>query len=278
MLPGSSGQDLLYVALGNANVFVYTYPDVELVGRLSGVVGALCSDRSGDVFVVEEHSVLEFAHGGTTPINTLNVGGRACSWDPTTGNLAVLQQSSASFTIFPHVTGAPETYAYTGNEFVDCAYDNRGNLFFDRSVRSHSNTLLTEFLTKTATFKTITLNEQLSGNGLQWDGKYLAMDYFPGFGMTVNRIQVSGSRGTVESTVFLRGYARSYGYPSWIQDGTIIAALFIKRPSTRGHSDGMDFWAYPKGGQPEKKLLPRVFKGKGPIWGITVSVAPSTER
>ena len=68
----SSYGDLLYVAPNNAAVTYYTYPAGELVGTLNASGSGLCSDTSGNIFVVDRYSITEFAHGGTSPINTFS--------------------------------------------------------------------------------------------------------------------------------------------------------------------------------------------------------------
>ncbi|HEX3370694.1 MAG TPA: hypothetical protein VHS56_14035, partial [Candidatus Cybelea sp.] len=90
MRPEAKSDDLLYVASGE-QISVYTYPGGRLVGNIGGAVGALCSDAAGDVFVVG-YEILEYAHGVTQPIATLDDyynNPHGCAVDPTTGNLAV---------------------------------------------------------------------------------------------------------------------------------------------------------------------------------------------
>jgi hypothetical protein len=271
---GSSG-DLLYVAVPPVDVFIFSYPEAKLVGDLSvSKAHGLCSDTNGDVFVTEESGqVLEYAHGGTSPINTLSAHGAfSCSWDPSTGNLAVVERPN-SIAIFSGASGTAQTYTDNSfNEFNYCAYDNKGNLFATGQVDGPYQYALAEFDTGSSSFKTITLNERLDFlDDLQWDGKYLAINDFYETG-TVNRVKVSGSSGTIESTTSLGG-AQFYGFWTWLQDGTFIS------PISRGHGDKkIGFWSYPSGGNPTKRLPRTDFKSKGTIQGVTVSVAPSRVR
>jgi hypothetical protein len=267
----SSGE-LLYVGAGAKRVFVLSYPEGKLVGRLSisSRPWGLCSDTDGNVFVTEESGgVLEYAHGGTNPINTLSAHGAfSCSWDPSTGNLAVVERPN-SIAIFKGASGTPQTYTDTSfMEFNYCAYDDKGDLFVAGKPIGLYAYSLAEVDTGSGTFKTITLNEIVDNLGdLQWDGKYLAIDDFDGTG-TINRVQVSGSSGTIKATTNLGG-AQFYGYWTWLQDGTFISPIYT------GYDKNslMDFWSYPSGGNPKKKLPHRV--GGRRIWGVTVSVAPS---
>jgi hypothetical protein len=125
--------------------------------------------------------------------------------------------------------------------------------------------------TGSGTFKTITLNKRVDSlEDLQWDGKYLAIDDFYETG-TIDRVQVSGSSGTIEGTTSL-GDAQFYGYWTWLQDGTFISPIY-----TGYDRDSLvDFWSFPSGGNPKKKLPPDF--GDRRIFGITVSVAPSGTR
>jgi hypothetical protein len=272
-MSGSSG-DLLYVAVGRTDVFVFSYPEVKLVGDLSvSEAWGLCSDKNGNVFVTEDSGVLEYAHGGTSPINTLSAhGAYSCSWDPSTGNLAVVERPF-SIAIFKGANGTPQTYTDTSFlHFSYCAYDGKSNLFVTGEPTGPYSYALAELDIGSGSFKTITLNKKLDYlEDLQWDGKYLAIDDFYGTG-TINRVQVSGSSGTIESTTSLGG-AQFYGYWTWLQDGTFISPIY-----TGGQGKKMGFWSYSSGGKPTKKLPRSDFKSNGPIRGITVSVAPFRPR
>ncbi len=101
MLPEAKGDHLLYVSgPGTGKAYVYSYPGAKLVGTLTGFVASLgvCTDKAGDVWIADDTggglrpgTMIEYAHGGTTPIATLNDGDPPlnCSVDATTGNLAV---------------------------------------------------------------------------------------------------------------------------------------------------------------------------------------------
>jgi hypothetical protein len=78
-------------------VYVYTYPQGRRVGTLTGFSEPQgeCSDASGNVFIVDfipdATTVYEFAHGGMSPIATLNdpADGFGCAVDPLDGTVAV---------------------------------------------------------------------------------------------------------------------------------------------------------------------------------------------
>jgi hypothetical protein len=96
MLPEAKMQDLLYVssstATGAYQVSVFSYPGGRQVGTLSvSAANGLCSDKVGNVYIVEDPDVVEYAHGGTYPIATFDdllFPTNGCAVDPTTGDLA----------------------------------------------------------------------------------------------------------------------------------------------------------------------------------------------
>src|ERR1700719_1166848 len=104
MAPDAKKVDLLYVTdIGDNYVYVFSYPGVKQLGTLTGFNNArgACTDKKGDIFVTNRYSfnyttppqVLEYAHGGTSPIASLgdyNGQPNDCSVDEKTGRLAVV--------------------------------------------------------------------------------------------------------------------------------------------------------------------------------------------
>lgn len=134
MLQRATSGDLVYAsekvsAYGSA-VYVYSYPGGELVGELTDFPSGyypqgLCTDSSGDVFVTtnqnlkseSQSNIYEYAHGGTSPLATLSDPGWAlgCAVDPTTGDLAVANASTAGggsgdVAIYQNARGNPAVY------------------------------------------------------------------------------------------------------------------------------------------------------------------------
>ncbi|MGA8575719.1 MAG: hypothetical protein WB609_08570 [Candidatus Cybelea sp.] len=276
MKSGSPGSDLLYVS-GKNEVFVNSFPSGQKVGLLTGMVrpGGLCSDSSGDVFVLEQTAIQEFAHGGTSPIATLsysgNGAGAACSWDPTTENLAVVY--GVTLWLYVDAQGQPQTYTdSTFSRISGCAYDSSAHLFVAGEPKGGGSLALAEFDTQKGTFMQITLDRNLlfPVAGLGWDGTYLAIDqFFGGRSEKIERIQVSGSSGKVVGTVRLRG-ARMYSSTgSWIEGSSFVAPITFD-----GRAKAVDVWSYPKGGEPTRKLPRSDFPASNGLFGATVSVAP----
>jgi DNA-binding beta-propeller fold protein YncE len=135
---------LLYVSsVLTGDVYVYSYSTQKLVGTLTGFTQpyGLCADKAGNVWVVNDGAsqLVEYAHGGSTPIATLSDTGEypeGCSVDAVTGNLAVTNfystSGAGSVSIYAAARGTPQIYsdpAIVNYRF--CGYDARGNLFVD---------------------------------------------------------------------------------------------------------------------------------------------------
>ena len=186
MAPDAKKNDLLYISSSlNGDVYVYSYPHDRLEGKLTGFSSPAgeCVDKSGHVFITSGSGILEYAHGGTTPIATLKDAGsaRGCSVDPKTGNLAVTNYSTLSsaqgnVAIYKNAEGRPTylTDSKIQHEYY-CGYDNAGNLFVDGFDSSYL-VKLSEIPSGRTSFKNITLDQTIDGpGGVQWDGKHLAL-------------------------------------------------------------------------------------------------------
>lgn len=269
---GSSGP-LLYAGDGRSDLVVLSYPDGKPMQTLNvaSEVWGLCSDTNGNVFVVEHFAgqIVEYAHGGMTPINTLPLSTTpaACASDATSGNLAVVDNETNSVSIFTDSQGVAKTYADTNvRRFQYRAYDGQGNLFLVASLDT-GKSLLVEFTLQTEAFRTIIVNGVNGVGPLQWDGSYLAI--ITGSN-TLERVAVSGSTATVVDSVSLNG-ARLAPW-MWIQRHKIMLPIL----KGGGHDDkAIDFWAYPSGGNPKQTWGHQYFHAKGPIRGVTISVAPN---
>ncbi len=183
-------KELLYSSSTfEGTVLMFTYPTGTLVQTLTGFQApvGLCSDKKGNVFVVDlgAQSIVEFAHGGTQPIATLDDSGRdpnGCSIDPSTGNLAVVGggvHSGANAAVFSGEQGEPTVYT---DGFLSllawCTYDNDGNLFAEGYATGSANpsgTIL-ELPAGKSEFTRLSLNQKIgAGGAVQWDGNYLAV-------------------------------------------------------------------------------------------------------
>jgi hypothetical protein len=139
---------LLYSSDFYANVVqVYNYPSNGTqnppAGTMTGFVNpqGICVDKAQNVYIANTGSgqVLEYAHGGTTPINTYNDPNQfpvGCSVNPMTGEVAVGNifgaSSNGSVTVFSADGSTSTNYADPSVfEMFFPGYDSAGNLFIE---------------------------------------------------------------------------------------------------------------------------------------------------
>jgi hypothetical protein len=268
--------DLLYVANQGATngVTILTYPQGKYVTTITGIGGptGICSDASGNVWVsaydstTRKFHLYKFAHGGTTPIETLPVPGGAlgCTIDPATGDLATwtaFAGSAGEVDVFPGARqGKPIVYD-TRFEPVAGTYDNHGNIFADGVVNS-GDFIFEEKLKGSQNFTIVRLDKPaINAGSVQWDGKYVVVgEGYLSDGPVLYRVRVSGSRGKVVQSVALQRLAAPVRF--WIADSDVVASQ--RRNAVRQ----IGLYAYPAGG---KRL--DVFSGFHNPTGMTVSVA-----
>lgn len=254
MARGAATGDLLYVADAQTyDVYVYSYPKGKLVGTLTGLNDptGVCSDKTGDVWVANEgaSNLVEYTHGGTSPIATLNDPGqepRSCSVNLRTGKLAVTNIFTTSFTqgsvaIYAHAQGSPKIYSdpnlYEANYL---GYDDHGNLFVDGFNPSFAFAFA-ELPARASALKDIALSQSIGfAGGVQWDGKYVAV----GDQDTNTIYQVAGASGTVVGSTPLTGG----------DDVEQFYKLGRKVVGPNAAAGTVGFWNYPAGGSPTKTI------------------------
>jgi hypothetical protein len=276
------GEELLYVTTIQGRAFIFSYPSGGVAGTFGVAPGedvwGICADANGDVFITEQQSttsssIYEYAHGGTTPIATLRDDGYVaadCSSDPTTGDLAVTNYDEASnsgdnVAIYHRARGKPHRYFDSQLSVAFCGYDDRGNLFVDGGGTYQ----LAELAKGSGTLTNIRLSKQLvRPEGVEWDGKELAVED-GGFARkfsAIDRVRISGTKGTVIGTTRLGGLANR-GATFWFQGGNVLT-------SGGQQGDRVGLWNYPAGG----KVL-KLFRGMGirgeSFYGVAVSAAPN---
>ena len=211
MSAGAKQSDLLYVSDVSAGVVdVYGYPGGRLKGRLHGFSKphGQCVDEAGDVFITDSGAseILEYAHGGTAPIQTLSDPGNfphGCSVDPKTGNLAVTNlppdAGSGSVSVYRHAQGTAKNYTIANFAFYYFpGYDASGDLFVD-GTDDRAHFLFAELAPGKKKFAPVTLDHSFEfPAGIQWDGTHLAVgDQVNLSGpSTVYEFSISGSTGT----------------------------------------------------------------------------------
>jgi len=283
MDPDSKRDDLLYVSDQNAgDVYVYSWPAGKLEGTLTGFSSpqGLCVDKAGDVWIVAEFgTVVEYAHGGTTPIATLSGEPgyvlNGCSVDPTTGNLAVTSANAKGssgpghVSIYQNARGTPKIYSDSQLFFwYFLGYDNDGNLFVDgvNKTKTENKFGFAELPKGKHTFTNITLNRHiLSPGGVQWVGKSIAVGdqgSYNGSPM-IYTFRISGRRGVAVSTIPLTRKLGAEVPQFWIEGKRVVGPDF-------GSCD-VGFYHYPAGGKPYKIIRMKINVNK-PV-GATVSRA-----
>ncbi|HMF28084.1 MAG TPA: hypothetical protein VKE42_04890 [Candidatus Cybelea sp.] len=271
-------QPLLYVSNSEkASVNVYSgflskHPTLE--GQLTGFeypYGA-CVDAMGNVYVTDEYAVdvVEYAHGGSTPLKTLPLAGLpiGCAVDPVTGNLAVsiYEGSQGGNTrggvfIFSNASGTPTLYTDPDLwQIWPPAYDPKGNLF----VLGYNPTVeLAELPRGGSEFEQISLGVQLNAPGsVLWDGRYLdAVDqqYQGGTSTAIYRITVSGTTGTIHHTTVLSDTCNGAA-------ADVVQPLIVGRTvfgPNHACTNRFDYWSDARGGNPRRSMPSAPLDGSG---------------
>ena len=292
-LASAAGQDLLYISSEDqGSVYVYTYPQRAWIGTLAHLNAAAfgeCTDASGDIFITTASqsgagTIYEYAHGGSSPIETLSDPGAAdgCAVDPTSGNLAVANEYDernpyysygGDVAIYAGAKGNPKMY-YAHSPRLDggfffCSYDPGGNLFVTVEDQYHvTHSLLLQLAKASRTFQMLNLNTELSGiSSVQWDGKYVTVTSVgQGKPLLVYRLKLSGSSAKVVDTIPLQSTKNTYTGQVSIEGKTAIGLGAFRH----GYESAF-FWAYPQGGKFRERIR-EVGKLPQTLWGIALSI------
>jgi DNA-binding beta-propeller fold protein YncE len=264
-----NGEALLYVSEPALHsVAIYSYPGLRPRAALRGlgIPQGMCVDEAtGNVWIVEAafgNKVVEFPHGGTTPIRSVKVASGlypdACAVDPTRGDLAVaallFNDDAGSVLIYRHARGSPASYQSPKMFFYDfVGYDAGGNLFVDGNG-SGGGFQLAELAAGASSFKMITpkgLRINHPG-GVQFDGSNVAV------GAEKRGVIYQISNGVVSGTTTLEGACLVQQF--FIDGGQVIA------PNICESKGQLLVYNYPAGGAPIAKL-----NGVSSAFGTVVS-------
>ncbi|MBV9232548.1 MAG: hypothetical protein JO030_00785 [Candidatus Eremiobacteraeota bacterium] len=263
----AANKKLLYIAdSGKFIVDVYTFPDLTLAGRISGInrPQGECSDGDGNVWITATQGlqIVEYAHGGTKPIKVLGdpAGYPAgCAVDPTTHDLAVTNLTGFSgpgeVLIYRHGGGAPAAYADPHQYYYFlAAYDARGNLYSSGQTAKANYAL------------SVLRSGAHKMSGLAIKGATL---YFPGTVAWVGSTLVLGDQlcGNRKESCFYRGSlsgttVRITGV-THLKGACAVAQAVVEATELiggnvaqcgRGGKGSVDIWPYPRGGRPIKSV------------------------
>jgi DNA-binding beta-propeller fold protein YncE len=264
MARDAKSQSLLYVSSYRTdNVYVFSYPRGRLVGTLAGFNGpdGECVDSAGNVWITNtlQSQLVEYAHGGTTSIATLNDPGEypfGCSVDRKTGNLAVTNiygagspsLASGNVVIYAGAKGSPQGPYYDSVMYYMyfCGFDRAGNLFLDGESYG-GGFRLAELVNGSTGFTDLTLNKNIGQpGGVQWDGNHIAVgDQHAGI---IYQLQIADSGATVVGSTPLNDSKDVVGF--WIDGKTVVGPDAVRRD--------VGYWSYPSGGSPARIIRDRV--------------------
>jgi len=277
MLPKARAATLVYaVDASTGDVNVYDYANGQQVGTISGdfiVSAAGCVDARGDVFLTAAGNVMEYAHGGTTPLRTYTPGRGTivgCSVDAK-GDLAISTSTPGGVVIY--AKGNPEHSAtYSNSECEDQAamgYDDKGDVI---GAGKYDDVEVCAVLARARQETTLSTSGMTinSPNGTMWDGKYVAVsDEEAGSEREVTGIYeatLSGSNLTSRHEVLLtdtcyRGYSSvlnpfilgTTNTPVNNRQGRVVVG--VNSLCFESGSGGLEYWHYPKGGNPYKMYV-----------------------
>ena len=277
MLPEAKSANLMYVAdpaAGGVLVYTYTPPRFKFVGILSdpNYPYGECVDAAQDVFITNGSVIYEYAHGGAKPIRVLGDPAgvpNSCSVDPATGDLAVtsgsrLGSNAITVAVYKGGKGRPKLYPDTAfNYLLFCGYDKHGDLFVDGGTATSNAFLLAELPRGSDTFTTISVKQAIEyPGGIQWVGKHLTVG--DSFQHVLYEFDIKGSRAKEVGSISLTGAINI--------DQFLVRNARLINPSgnVEGRSGFVDFYSFPAGGSPSRKL-----PNFGSPYAVVVSTAPS---
>ncbi len=225
MLAEAKSEDLLYVGDGlhPFAVSVYNYKSDKFVGQLSGSfyeASGMCVDKKGDVWITSDYTsqVIEYAHGGTSALQTLSTNGTptGCSISPG-GDLAVTNHSTQSgpgdIQIWKNASGTPTSYSDPNACYLlwPAGYDNRGNLYVE------SQGYVCELPAGGNALSSISFNRTIYyPSSIMWDGKYITLTdqkYDNGYSTGIYRAAPTADGGLRAVGVTVLQPAHSIGGP-----------------------------------------------------------------
>jgi hypothetical protein len=246
----------------SGDVYVIDYQSRQLVGELTGFHEPMgqCEDSRGDVWITDQtgEDVVEYAHGGTSPLKTLQTGGysNGCSFSPH-GDLAVANLFTASgagsIAFFKNASGTPTQYVNASQCYyvLPAGYDDKGNLYAE--VSNDSANGVCELAAGGSALKAIAFNRTINDPGsVMWDGKHITLTdavYGSGESAIYQARRSSGGLTAVGTTALgLSGCDGADIFQPFIVGKVVLGA------ETLCSGEPLGFWHYPAGGDAVRSL------------------------
>jgi hypothetical protein len=265
---GAKPSGRLFVSdAGTGDVYLFEVPSLKLFTILTGFTTPQgeCSDNKGDVWVTDPgaETIDQLTYAGRVQNRLSDTSGYpdGCAWDPTNGNLAVMNLFSGSdpgaVLIYHHASGIPNKYTNPKQFFYDFGgYDGEGNLFFDGSD-TQGKFMLSELHADAASAKTIAITGgKIYDPGMvQWEGgsSYLNVGDQKCGNETISclyQLTVSGKTATIENQIHLRNYVGGQ-VCDMVQGVIAFGELFGSDNDYCGSLPSTTYsWHYPAGGSP----------------------------
>ncbi|MGA8534847.1 MAG: hypothetical protein WB615_12135 [Candidatus Tumulicola sp.] len=251
---------MLYVSAGLYATYVYTYPNLKLLGSLQGLSTPMgeCVDQSGNVWVTDDNQVVEYMHGSLKPKLVLSDSGQvanACSVDPGSGDLAVsnyyglVHAGPGSIAIYKRARGKPTLYSDTNVYRPNAlSYGSDGTLYVDGENESGGFQL--SELSRGGAFTDLTLSGATITfpGGVQYvDGKVVVGDQIES---KAYRTTIKGSIAKVTGTTKLPGTNQVYQF--FITGSKLFAV--------DGGNGDVRIYPYPQG----EVLISIILRGSAP--------------
>jgi hypothetical protein len=278
---------LIYAAANDTNhVDVFDYSNGEQVGTISGFAAAAgCVDAKGNVYIVSGNgTALEYAHGGTQPVNSYSPGGDlvGCSVDAR-GDLAISASSPEKVTIY--AKGSASHSATYSNGACEAqfamGYDNKGDVIGSGQYESIAICAVLKGTRQEGTLSAngFTINFP---NGSMWDGKYVELgDQEAGTGKgqtgliqtTLSGTTLTSAGETILEDTCYRGYVDvlnpfvlgNRNTPLDKQQGKVVVGSNLYCASS--DSQSIELWHYPAGGYAFK-----TYPTSEPVTVVAVSI------
>jgi hypothetical protein len=257
-----TASDLLYVSdAGTFDVDVYRFPSLTLAGRITGFdePQGECSDAAGNVWIANSlaDEMVEFAHGGKTPIATLYdpvgypVG---CAIDPASGNLAVTNlddfNGAGSVLVYTSARGTPRTYANRNVYYYYFGgYDRRGDLYVSGATTTQSYSLVVlPRHKKSMSLVSIKGGKIYFPGTVAWVGSTLVLGdqkCKDSARSCFYELSVSGKTARIRAMTALKGACDVA--QAWVGSTQLAGGNY---DYCGNGSSSADVWAYPAGGSP----------------------------